>query len=456
MFNAKQKISPSTDDNQHFLVRRSDAKARAEIASPWSAVENLLTEEFPELLAGDPFRQHADKALEKAQAFGAMVIRIDDLIFKTEKSLPEDWPRTILDITKIIDRICRNESGGWGLIETGVIACFFPGKSESECIEIGKRIQTDLAEKIENTVSVGIAVYPNKDFEKSETLENGRKALDHAAFFGPNSLVPFDSVSLNISGDQLYQAGNIQGAIEEFEKALLLDPLNINVLNSLGVCYGESGSLSRAAESFEKALAIAPDEVMAVYNAGLVYRLMDHKEKALDYFSKAGEMAPDIFEILFESGKIHLENQDYEKAETVFQKARAMRPESATVLRYMGECYVGTDQTDKAIDTYKKAIKLNPNDAAALSALGYLFDRKNENPEIALMFCQKSVEFVPENGLYRNRLGRLHLKNDRIDEALKEFEAAQSLGYDSMDLIKQIEHLKKETSPNGRHHSENT
>ena len=84
------------------------------------------------------------------------------------------------------------------------------------------------------------------------------------------------------------------------------------------------------------------------------------------------------------------------------------------------------------------------------------FDRKNENPEIALMFCEKSVEFVPENGLYRNRLGRLHLKNDRLDEALKEFEAAQSLGYNSTDLIEQTEHLQKEISRNGRHHSENT
>jgi tetratricopeptide (TPR) repeat protein len=442
MFKFKQKISPSTNANRHFLVRRTDAKVKGEISTSSSVIENLLMVEFPELLTGDQFKAHAGKRLKTTQQFGALVIRIDDLILQAEKSLPDDWPQTVLATAKTIDTICRRENGMWGQIEMGVFGCFFSGKTESACDDIGKRIQKELAEKVKNTVSVGVAVYPTKSFQESEVLENARKALDHAAFFGPNSIVPFDSVSLNISGDQLYQAGNTHGAIEEFEKALLLDPLNINVLNSLGVCYGETEKLSQAAASFEKVVAIAPEEVMAVYNAGLAYRLMGDKEKALDYFIRANDIEPDVFEVVFETGKIYLENRNYEKAEMIFQKAWALRPESGTVLRHLGECYTGANQLDKAVHIYKKAIKLNPHDAASLSTLGYLFDLKDENPEIALMFSQKSVEFVPENGLFRNRLGCLYLKNDRLDEALKEFEAAQKLGYDSSDLIRQTKHLK--------------
>jgi tetratricopeptide (TPR) repeat protein len=79
-----------------------------------------------------------------------------------------------------------------------------------------------------------------------------------------------------------------------------------------------------------------------------------------------------------------------------------------------------------------------------LSALGYLFDIQGENPEITTIFCQQSVEIAPENGLFRNRLGRLYLKQNQLKEALIEFEKAQDLGHDSMEFIDKIKDMLME------------
>jgi Flp pilus assembly protein TadD len=40
----------------------------------------------------------------------------------------------------------------------------------------------------------------------------------------------------------------VDNAIAEFEKALLIDPQNVNVSNSLGVCYSSKGEHQKALE----------------------------------------------------------------------------------------------------------------------------------------------------------------------------------------------------------------
>ncbi len=91
-----------------------------------------------------------------------------------------------------------------------------------------------------------------------------------------------------------------------------------------------------------------------------------------------------------------------------------------------------------AVAVLKRAVQLNPHDGQALSALGYLFDRMGENPDITIVFCRQSVEIAPENGLFRYRLAQLLAKKGSLEEALKEFETAQQLGHDVGKMIASI------------------
>ncbi|MDZ7579851.1 MAG: hypothetical protein U5R30_04310 [Deltaproteobacteria bacterium] len=77
------------------------------------------------------------------------------------------------------------------------------------------------------SVTIGLAFFPTLDYSKDKILANACKALEHAKFFGPDSLVSFDAISLNISGDRLYDQGEYQKAIDEVQKQLWkLDPAN--------------------------------------------------------------------------------------------------------------------------------------------------------------------------------------------------------------------------------------
>lgn len=308
-------------------------------------------------------------------------------------------------------------------------------------MELANKINDGLAETRNETVSIGIASYPTLSFDKDQILDHAGKALDHAAFFGPGSTVSFDAVSLNISGDTRYQNGDIDGAIEEFKTALLLDPSDVNVHNSLGVCYGILSDYDNALKEFQEAVRLDPNEVMARYNSGLINMLTGDTEKALQNFLEAGEKEDDTFEITFQTGNVYLKMGKPEKAKKFLEKAVTLDSESGPAFRLLGECYNAMNMTDNAIFAYKKALRQNPNDAESLSALGYLFDLLGENPEITTILCQQSIDIAPENGLFRHRLGNLYLKRNQLEDALEQFQKAHDLGQDSGDMIEKIKRL---------------
>jgi lipoprotein NlpI len=53
------------------------------------------------------------------------------------------------------------------------------------------------------------------------------------------------------------------------KKGLLLDPADVNLHNSLGVCHGVLKDYDNALSAFENAIWLAPEEMMAIYNKGL-------------------------------------------------------------------------------------------------------------------------------------------------------------------------------------------
>jgi tetratricopeptide (TPR) repeat protein len=178
---------------------------------------------------------------------------------------------------------------------------------------------------------------------------------------------------------------------------------------------------------------------MPWYNLGFTIMLAGDRRKALDLFLKANTIDQNVFEVAFQTGRLLMEMDQPESGKKFLEHAAELEPESGAVFRYLGECYTAIGDADAAISAYKRAIKHNPSDAASLSAMGCLFDEREENPEIALMFCEESVRLSPENGLFRYRLGQLYFKENRLTDALKEFKKAEFLGQDASALIRQIQ-----------------
>jgi len=439
MSNKAKAVSQSRGSARNFLFSKTDTGRIRDLTKKKAVgINEVLQSFFPELRAGNGFIEHAMQKLDSVAEFAALAIGLDQTRQEEEAYSKTGEFDEHVEVAGILETICREKSGLWGTLEPGLFGGIFPDINGSEALEIARDLQNRLAEKIEQSVTIGIASYPIIAFKKSDMIDNARKALEHAAFFGPGSAVAFDGVSLNISGDKLYENGELQEAIDEFKRALLLDPSNVNVHNSLGVCYGLQGEYESAIEEFKTAASIDPDEYMAMFNLGLVHTLRNQPETALEFFLNAGKINGDVYEVAFQSGKLYFESGDLEKAKPFLERAVKLDPDSGAVYRYLGECYAAGNLTQDAITAYKKAIRLNPHDAASMSALGCLLDDQGENPEITLMFCRESVGLSPENGLFRYRLGQLYFKQNRLDDALEEYKMAEQFGYDAAGDIQEL------------------
>jgi len=435
-----RKLFPDRGSARHFLFSKTDTGRLKEVSRPaGGAVSLALHSAYPDLLLDQDFIDQALRAMDTAARFAAMVIRPDQNRRPDEAADKPAAGNGQIEVAAILDAVCRREKGLWGALEAGLLGGFFPDKNGAQALELAHQIQKRLKEKNGETVMVGVAAYPTVTYLKADILENARKALDHATFFGPGSAVVFDAVSLNISGDKLYEKGEIPAAIRELTMALALDPSNVNVHNSLGVCYGLLNDYEPAIAEFKAAISLEPQEYMALYNLGLVYLLTDRRDQALELFLKADSINGETYEVSFQTGKLYLESGDPAKGQAFLERAAALEPKSRAIYRYLGDCYAANNMQPEAIAAYRKAIKLNPQDAASLSALGCLFDEQGENPEITLVFCRESVGLAPENGLFRYRLGRLYFNLDRLDDALREFKKAEQLGYDASEDIRTVE-----------------
>ncbi len=441
MTQKKTELFHNRSSSKEFLLYKTDTKPKKDTAEALSSTaSDRISKAFPDILAQKDFMDYAMAQLESSTQFEAMVIKIDNLKHSAETA--GDFGIDLwIDVAHAVDAVCRREAGIWGRLDQGRFGCFFSEKNETPPLELADKINDGLAEIRNDTVSIGIASYPTLSFDKDQILDHAGKAIDHAAFFGPGSTVSFDAVSLNISGDTRYQNGDIYGAIEEFKTALLLDPSDVNVHNSLGVCYGILSEYDNALKEFQEAVRLDPNEVMGLYNLGLINMLTGKSEKALQYFLEAGEKEDDIFEIKFQTGNVYLKMENPEKAKIFLEKAITLNSESGPAFRCLGECYNTLNMTDHAISAYKKATRQNPNDAESLSALGYLFDLVGENPEITTILCQQSIDIAPENGLFRHRLGNLYLKRNQLEDALEQFQKAHDLDHDSKDIIDKIKRL---------------
>jgi tetratricopeptide (TPR) repeat protein len=406
-------VSPAS--SQVFLFSKTLSPSGKSPASPHlpepaapvlaGEIQDAFSSAFPGILSGQAF---VDTALKQMGLFGFSVLMIrSDSRISAEADAADPF---LFNIGFIMQQLSRPLHALWGLINYNTIGCMIPENDLLVCRNLAETIRHNLLEYQSDTVSIGIAVYPLAGFSQNDVVLNALKALTHAAVVGPGSMVVLDTVSLNISGDQLYQSGNLPEAVEEYRKALQLDPSNVNVHNSLGVCYGMMESYDAAEAEFDTALLLKPDEVMAMYNLGVICVLTGRKELALNYFVKAAAIDDGIFELALLTGKLYLEAGYPEKARSFLEKALNCRPKSGTALRTLGACFSALNLLREAVSVYTRAVKNNPSDAESFSRLGQLYDTIGENPEIARLFCQQSVAIAPENEVYRERLNRMMQK----------------------------------------------
>lgn len=388
-----------TSKEIHFLKTDSDD---FDIKPPEIYFSDLLLIDSPALKA---FEKRLDQAVIPDKKFLCAVVQISPDASETARESFE----------AAFSLFLNHDRGIWEIIdETAFILAFWDYENEEKASRIILSLKEGLSKGVRTGVLVGTASFPYHDFPRTKTVANALKAIDHAAFFGPGTLIPFDGISLNISGDRRYHLNRYDLAVKEYEEGIRIKPNDINLINSLGVCFAVSGDLDQAREQFEAAMKINPDEIMVIYNIGLLHQINEAPDKAVTYLRKAHAITDTVFEVELLLGHLLFKKELFQQALPHIEAAGRINPKSGLAFRIKGEIFLAQNNPEKAGREFNTAIKLNPSDAVSLSGYAKCLEIQDKNLGIALTFAKNSLALEPDNPLFRERLKTIREKIDGV------------------------------------------
>jgi len=196
---------------------------------------------------------------------------------------------------------------------------------------------------------------------------------------------PNDALLFNISGACFNEMGQIDLAINDFEKALLIKSDYTEVHYNLGVAFQKNLQIDKAIQHYEIAISLKHAYPTAHNNLGLIHLGRNQIESAVKSFEWAVAYSPEYAEGHNSLGAGLQELKKFEDAKQQFEKAISLNPNYAQAHHNLGILSEMLGLPEDALNHYQKAVTINPRFAEAHRNLSKLKDFQSSDPQITLM-----------------------------------------------------------------------
>jgi spermidine synthase len=197
-------------------------------------------------------------------------------------------------------------------------------------------------------------LYQNQG-ELDKAIEEYKKAIG----INPNSLSAHSGLAYIYEGQEKFPE-----AIEQFKELLRIQP-NIPQLHvGLGLLYDKQGMLDEAVAEMKKAEQLDTKSPVAAINLGIIYRKKGMLDEAIAEFKKLTESQPNAAAFHGFLGDLYREKGDFNDAEIAFKKALKLDASMASEPNFMASLamvYYGKGNYAEAEKEINKAINLDPN-----------------------------------------------------------------------------------------------
>ncbi len=225
--------------------------------------------------------------------------------------------------------------------------------------------------------------------------------------------------------------GDLDGAIAEYQKALIADPGSPLLHLNLASVFIKKNDASSAIAQLKQSIELAPSAVEPHAILALLYATQNKEGLAAQEYTialkNAAKLEPGNIEIYKSLGAIYLQQKKIKEAESIFKLIAGMSPADPEAHFYLAGIYFDLKDYPSVEKELKAALKLKPDYHQALNFLGYFYLEQDKNINQAGHLIKKALGFEPENGAYIDSLGWYYFKKGKFKEALNELEKAASL-----------------------------
>lgn len=116
------------------------------------------------------------------------------------------------------------------------------------------------------------------------------------------------------TGNQYLSQGDYKKSINEYKKAIKVDPVFAFAWDNLGLSYRKDGNYKKAIESYDKSLQLDPKGKMPLLNKAVALEFMNKYDDAINAFLEYNKLYPGDPEVFYGMGRLYHLKRDYANA----------------------------------------------------------------------------------------------------------------------------------------------
>ncbi|MFP4662027.1 MAG: tetratricopeptide repeat protein, partial [Halanaerobiales bacterium] len=260
---------------------------------------------------------------------------------------------------------------------------------------------------------------------------------------------------LYLNENGYYDSPFYNEAKKELEKAKQLGIESAGLHSDLATAYQGLGNFEKAADEYE--MAIKKGAISDYINLASLYMEVGKFDSALNVYKKAVQENPESPSIYINMGDIYLQKEEYEEAINILQQGNELDSSIVGLQTKLAKAYYFNEDYEKAKQIFSSIVKDNPNIYEAYYYLAEIYNKVEENTELAINYYQQAVSYNRNYVKAYLALGDIYLEKDENYKAMSQYlKALESnsdypdahyrlaLAYNAMNMKQAaIEELKK-------------
>lgn len=183
------------------------------------------------------------------------------------------------------------------------------------------------------------------------------------------------------SGNKFFREGEYEKAVEQYTKAIQLDPRNGNYYASLGATYGKLSLYEKGIKELKKAVSVTPKLEEPYYLIESFYATLDRTDEAIGFFQERSKTTPNNAFIYVNLGYAFYRKGILDMASVEMKKAIEFDSLYSLAHCGLGVIYLSLNRDEEAEKEFEKALQINPDYPEAHLYMGIIYKRAKRDEE---------------------------------------------------------------------------
>jgi serine/threonine-protein kinase len=235
-------------------------------------------------------------------------------------------------------------------------------------------------------------------------------------------------------------------ALQEFQRALDIDPHDAAALDGLAHTYQNSGRIADAEAAFQKAAALRPDFWDGYNELGNFYERQGKFQQAIQEYQHALELTPDNAQLYANLAAAYLDSGDPKQqpnAERALKKSLELSP-SYPAYANLGSLYLTQHRYAESASATESALKLNDHDYMVWSNLVLVYEWLNNKDKAeaarrrVLGLLEQQVKMQPQDAAAQATLATVNAHYGRASQAESQIQTALAIAPEDPSVLADV------------------